>query len=168
MNGGYESKGREGELLNELEIIKRRGEEITKAEFCRRMGYANKSALRHFPILRQELDLYVGGFGKAEGKSSPSTVRLLEQKIETLTRTCEKQEKDLARIPELESEVGKLNTELAESDNRERQLRGFVSTLIAHFSSNDLTRAREISAQLELLGKTILDKGDDSIWVKNG
>jgi hypothetical protein len=117
---------REGELLNELEAIRRRGEKITKAEFCRRAGYANKSALRHFPVARRELDLYVGSFGNTGGKNTPSTIRLLLQENKHLTRTYEKQEQEIRKIPILEAKVEELNAEIKRKDHISARLRGMV------------------------------------------
>ena len=144
---------RESELLEKLESIQRCGEEITITEFCKREGYANKSALRHFPVLKRELDLYVGRFRKNGDKSSPSAVRFLEIQNERLNRRCEDQEKDLAKIPELEAKVKGLEGTVKDIRRVEGELRGMISTLIAHFSSNDLSRAKEISAKLEELAK---------------
>jgi len=153
--------GREAELLKKLEAIRRRGEKITKAEFCRKVGYANKSALRHFPVLRRELDLYVGSFNKQGSKNSPSTIRLLLLENKHLTRTCEKQEQEIRKIPVLEEKVVELTAEIKRRGNISARLRGMVSALISHFIGHDLTGAREISAQLEELTKSILAETEE-------
>jgi predicted DNA-binding transcriptional regulator YafY len=49
---------RERELLELLEVIRRNNESLTIADFARRAGYSNKTALRHFPTLRRALHEY--------------------------------------------------------------------------------------------------------------
>ena len=150
MSGEPAVTARERELLAELEICKRRGEKLTVIGFCKRQGYANKSALRHFPVLRRELGLYIAGGGMS-GKSQPSAVTYLKIQNERLTSKCNSQEEQLKRIPALEC---KLQAERVKTRNLEaviRRLLGLLSTVIALIAGSDLAKARDISSRLEAL-----------------
>ncbi len=150
---------RERELLDELEKLRRSNTKITVEGFSVLVGYANKSALRHFPVLKRALGLYIAQFSTVSGKKSqPSAVRYLEVQIERLQRKCERQTKELTAIPELKEQVATLQEELKNSRGIISQLRAMVSTLINFFSNNDLIRAVDISNRLEKLAKTTLEK----------
>lgn len=162
MNSETPVTRRERELLKKLETIRLQRKKITKAGFCREMGYANKSALRHFPILMRELDLYVCSFTPKGGRSSPSPIRLLQKENERLVRRCEQQQKEMERIPILEDRVAKLTAEIKRRDNLLARFRGMISALIAHFVGKDLTGAQEISAQLKDLATAVMTETDES------
>jgi hypothetical protein len=149
---------REQKLLDELEKLRRSKKRITVNGFCELVGYANKSALRHFPVLKRELGLYVAQVNPiSKKKSQPSAVRYLEVQIERLQRECDRQLRELAEIPKLKTQMATLREELKHSRNIDRQLRAMISTLIGFFSSNDLTKARDISKRLEKLAKAALE-----------
>lgn len=149
---------RERDLLNKLEILRRSKKKVTVNGFCKLVGYANKSALRHFPVLKRELSLYVAQFKPVSGnKSQPSAVRYLKVQVERLQRKCDRQSEELAEIPQLKKQVATLREGLKHSRGIIRQLRAMISTLIGFFSSNDLTKARDISNRLEKLARTALE-----------
>jgi hypothetical protein len=150
---------REQELLDELEVIRRNKIKITVNSFCIRVGYANKSALRHFPVLKRELGLYIAQFGTVGGKGSqPSAVRYLEVQVERLQRKCDRQARRLTQISELKRQIASLQEELKQSRGIISQFRAMISTLISFFSDNDLTRARDISNRLKKLARACLEK----------
>lgn len=149
---------RERELLDKLETIRRNKGRITVTSFCTMVGYANKSALRHFPVLKRELGLYIAQLnptGKRGGQ--PSAVRYLEVQIGRLQRERERQQRELAEIPELKKQIARLREELEHSRSIIRRLRGIIGTLISFFSNNDLTKARDISNRLEELAKAHME-----------
>jgi len=149
---------RERELLDVLEQLRRTNTKITVEGFSVLVGYANKSALRHFPVLKRELSLYIAQFSPVRGKKSqPSAVRYLEVQIERLQRKCEHQTQELTKMPELEKQIATLQEELKHSHAIIRQLRAMISTLINFFSNNDLTRALDISNQLEKLARSTVE-----------
>ena len=141
---------RESELLEELEVRKRRGEKLTVEGFCRSLGYANKSALRHFPVLKRELSLYIAASGNP-GKSQPSAVAYFEAQIKHLKSECNSQKEQLKQIPILEEklESERLKRKKVESDSR--WLRGLLSTVVALIAGSDLAKARDINSQIEAL-----------------
>ena len=150
---------REQELLDKLEVIQRDRKRVTVTSFCKLVGYANKSALRHFPVLRRELGLYVAQLNPAGKRGSQtSAVRHLEVQIERLQRECDRQARQLTKIPELEKQISKLRAELKHSQSIIGRLRAMISTLISFFSNNDLSKARDISNRLEKLAKASIEE----------
>lgn len=150
---------REQELLDKLEIIRRNKKRITVDSFCKHVGYANKSALRHFPVLRRELGLYIEQFRPTGRKGSqPSAVRYLEVQVERLQSKCDRQARELTEISGLKEQIATLREELKQSRGFVSQLRAIISTLISFFSDNDLTKARDISNRLEKLARAYLEK----------
>ncbi len=136
---------REQELLDELEIIRRSKKKITVIGFCKSMGYANKSALRHFPILKRELSLYVAQFARSANKgSAPSAVRHLEVQVDRLKRIVERLEREVEEVPKLKAHVAKLKEEIKQCSDDKRKLQGMISTLIAFLSGSDLAKARDL------------------------
>src|SRR5215204_4471845 len=121
---------REQELLNKLEIIRRGKKKITVIGFCKFVGYANKSALRHFPVLRQELSLYVAQFVRpGDKRSAPSSVRYFETQIKRLNQEVGCLKRELEEVPRLKSQVARQKEELKQSSDDKRQLQGMISTL---------------------------------------
>ena len=150
---------RERELLEELEKLRRSKTKITIIGFCKLNNYANKSALRHFTVLKRELGLYVAECNSGgKGGSQTSSVRQLEVQINRLRRERDSKAKELEKVPKLKEEITKLREDLKQSRNIIMRLRAMVSTLVAFFSNNDLIRAQDISRQLEKLARTELDQ----------
>lgn len=150
---------REQELLDELEVIKRGKKRITVIGFCKSQGYANKSALRHFPVLKRELSLYVAQFARPGSKgSTPSPVRYLEVQVERLNRELIRFQREVKEIPKLKEESKTLRKKLKQSADDKRRLQGMVSTLIAFLSGSDLAKARDLSTRLENQARSLLEE----------
>jgi hypothetical protein len=140
---------RERELLNMLEVMRREGKHTTIVGFARAAGYANKSALRHFPILKKELADYVEKHASPVGtRSRTSSVRALETQVERLERELERREKKLKRIPILEDKLAALEKEKTYLQAEQVVLRGMLSTLVAFMAENNLETARLIESRL--------------------
>jgi hypothetical protein len=145
---------REEELLAELELIRRNKKRITVDSFCKHVKYANKSALRHFPVLKRELGLYIAQFRPTGRKGSqPSEVRYLEVQVERLQSKCDRQAQELTEISGLKGQITTLREELKQSRGIISQLRAMISTLVSFFSDNNLPKAHDISNRLEKLAK---------------
>ncbi len=150
---------REQELLDELEIIKRSKKRITVIGFCKLMGYANKSALRHFTVLKQELSLYVAQFTQLGNKGSvPSPVRHLEVQVKRLNRKVGRLEQEIKEVPKLKAKIVKQRAELKQCSDDKRQLQGMISTLIAFLSNSDLAKARDLSSRLKSQARALLEE----------
>lgn len=150
---------RERELLDKLEIIRRNNKKITVVGFCNSVGYANKSALRHFPVLKQELSLYVAQFARPGNKgSAPSAVRHLEVQVKRLNREVGQLKRELEEIPILKAQVAKQKEELKQCSDDKRRLQGMISTLIVFLSDSDLAKARDLSSRLEKHAKALLEE----------
>jgi hypothetical protein len=152
---------REQELLNRLEVIRRTRERITIIGFARLVGYANKSALRHFPVLKKELADYVEQVtphGNTRGRTS--SVKALEAQVERLERELRRRDKQLERIPILEGKVAALEQEKTLSQNERATLRGMISTLLAFIAENKIESAAFIEARLVALAASLIDDED--------
>lgn len=148
---------RERELLDDLGLIKREGIRITVAGFAKRNGYANKSALRHFPVLRRELSLYVAQFSApTQRRDAPLAVKYLESQIERRNRVIERLKGQVKKTAQLKAKFAKLEQKAREDSNQKKILRGMLSTIIAFLSSSDFAKARDLSAKLEKQAKTLL------------
>jgi hypothetical protein len=150
---------REQELLDQLEIIRRNKKRVTVIGFCKLMGYANKSALRHFPVLKSELSLYLAQFDKPRTKRlSPSAVRLLEVQVERMNRELTRFKSEVGTIPKLKVQAAKLKQELKQSFNDKMRLQGMISTLISFLSNSDLAKANDLSVRLEEQARELLSE----------
>lgn len=147
---------REQALLDQLGLIREAGEKITVSSFCKQAGYANKSALRHFPVLKQELRAYVARFGNHD-KQHPSPIRYLEVQIDRHTRNYSRLQEKAKQIPVLKARIAALQKDLKKSDREKRRLQGMISTLIAFLSGSDLAKARDLSNRLEKQAKELLE-----------
>ena len=146
---------REQELLQQLEVIRRSGERITITEFARRAGYRNKSALRHFRVLKRELHRILVQEAGRRGLSAPSDVRELQEKLERSERTAREQARQLERIPELEAKIGQLRGRCERLRHENGQLRMMVSALAAHVVQRSEIPARAIEAELAALAASM-------------
>ena len=148
---------RERELLDDLELLKREVKRITVAAFAKRNGYANKSALRHFPVLRRELSLYVAQFSApSQRPDAPLAVKYLESQIERQNRVIERLKRQVKANPQLEAKIAKLEQKAKEDSNQKKILRGMLSTVVAFLSSSDFAKARDLSAKLEKQANALL------------
>jgi hypothetical protein len=149
---------REAELLALLERIKRSKKRITVAGFAREARYANKSALRHFPVLRRELNLYIAQFSKSPQRQDPSLAKkYFETQIERQGRTIDRLKRQTKVIPELKATIAMLRRRVKEDENQKKQLRGMLSTVIAFLSSSDFAKARDLSDRVEAQVSELLD-----------
>src|SRR5258708_3484024 len=149
---------RERELLNNLALLKSQGKKITIIGFARDNGYANKSALRHFPVLRQELSEYVAQCSLTPQKQQTSfKVKYLESQIERQSREIDRLKKKTKTISSLKARIAKLETEKKEDAKNKKLLRGMLSTVISFLSSSDFAKARDLSARLEEQAKGLLE-----------
>jgi hypothetical protein len=140
---------RETELLNELEVLKNSNTRITVLGFCKRVGYANKSALRHFPVLRRELSLYVAQFAPHQKSAAPFEIRYFEVQIERQNRLIDRLRHKVREIPELKAKITRLNSNAKEDAHENKRLRGMLSTVIALLSSSDFAKAGDLSIRLQ-------------------
>ena len=144
-----------------LEEIKRSTKRITVAGFARDAGYANKSALRHFPVLRRELNLYIAQFSKSPQSQDPLLAKkYFETQIERQGRTIDRLKRQTRVIPELKGTIAMLRRRVNEDENKKRQLRGMLSTVIAFLSSSDFAKARNLSERLEAQVSELLEDSD--------
>jgi hypothetical protein len=168
-SGGFNTvTPREQELLNDLEAIRRTGKRITIVGFAKKVGYANKSALRHFPKLKKELADYVEQFTpNVNTRGQTSSVKALEMQVERLERKLRRSEKQLERIPILEGEVAALEKEKSLSQIELATLRGMISILIAFIAENKIESAVFIEARLTALATALIDGEDLDASVEN-
>lgn len=153
---------RERELLDELNLIKRAKLKITVDGFCNRVGYANKSALRHFPVLRRELSLYIAQFSRpGQKREAPLATKYFEAQIARQGLAINRLKRQAKTIPTLKAKIALLETKAKQDSEERKQLRGMLSTVIAFLSGSDFAKARDLSAKLETLVKELL-KEDNS------
>jgi hypothetical protein len=148
---------REQALLDQLSLIQEAGKRITVSSFCKQAGYANKSALRHFPVLKQALRAYVSRSGNHDNQQHPSTIRYLEVQIDRHTRNYSRLQEKVKQIPVLKAQIVALQKDLKKSDQEKRRLQGMISTLIAFLSGSDLAKARDLSDRLAKRANELLD-----------
>lgn len=149
---------RERELLDNLALLKSQGKKITIIGFARNNGYANKSALRHFPVLRQELSEYVAQRSLTPQKQQTSIkVKYLESQIERQSREIERLKKKIKTIPSLKARIAKLEGDKKHEAGQKKLLRGMLSTVISFLSSSDFAKARELSERLEKQAKALVE-----------
>jgi hypothetical protein len=149
---------REQELLNLLEITRRARKRITIVGFAEMAGYANKSALRHFPTLKKELADYVEKFTPhASTRGRTSSVRALEVQVERLVRELSRREKELERIPILEGKVTTLEQEKTLLLAGQATLRGMLTTLLAFITENNIESAAYIETRLVALTTALIN-----------
>lgn len=147
---------RERQLLDELERLIASKTKLTVIGFCRHVGYANKSALRHFPVLRQQLSLYVAEYRLGNRGSIPLASRYFEVQIERQSRMINRLRREAKEVPKLKAQIAKLETRRKQDSDDKKQLRGMVSTLIAFISSSDLAKAQDLSSRLENQANALL------------
>jgi len=148
---------RETELLTELEVLKSSNTRVTVLGFCKRVGYANKSALRHFPVLRRELSLYVSQFAPPQKRAAPSGIRYFEVQIERQNRLIDRLRNKAREIPELKAKITKLVAKAKEEGDEKERLRGMLSTVIALLSGSDFAKASDLSIRLQKEVERLLD-----------
>lgn len=149
---------RERQLLDKLADLKRTNTMTTVNGFCKDEGYANKSALRHFPVLRRELSLYVAQFAKPGHKrSAPSTAKFYEVQLERQNLIIARLKQRVKTIPELKTKIATLKAKAKQDSDEKTQLRGMLSTVIAFLSGSDLAKARDLSERLEKQAKELLE-----------
>lgn len=123
---------RERQLLDKLDGFKASKTRLTVVSFCQHVGYANKSALRHFPVLKQELSLYVSQFAQPGIKSAnPSVVKYFKVQIERKDRVIDRLRREGKKVPKLKAQVVSLETQAKQDANDKRRLRGMLSTVIS-------------------------------------
>jgi hypothetical protein len=147
---------RERQLLDELERFIAAKTKLTVIGFCRHVGYANKSALRHFPVLRQQLSLYVAQCRPRNSGGSPLASRYFEVQIERQSRLIDRLRREAKKVPKLKAQMAKLETQQKQDSNDKKQLRGMVSTLVAFISGSDLAKARDLTSRLENQANALL------------
>jgi len=154
---------RERELLDNLELLKNQGKKTTIAGFARDNGYANKSALRHFPVLRRELSDYVGRCSSRPPRTRQDSLKLkyLESQLERQCREDERFKKQTKTIPQLRAKIAKLEAEKKQDTRQIRLLRGMLSTCISFLSGSDFAKARNLSERLEKQAQELID-GEDA------
>lgn len=158
---------RERQLLDKLDEFKIAKTRLTIISFCKHVGYANKSALRHFPVLRRELGLYVAQFARPGHQGSvPSASKYFEVQIERQSRVINRLRREAKKVPKLYAKVAKLETQSKQDSNDKKQLRGMLSTLIAFLSGSDLAKARDLSARLKKQAEALLEE-DPSVSSQN-
>lgn len=141
--------------------MKSQGERITVAGFARRNGYANKSALRHFKILRRELSEYVAQFSpNPRSREDSLKVKFLESQNERQSREIERLKKQVKTIPGLKEKIAILDSGRKDDAKQNKLLRGMLSTVISFISNSDFAMARKLSARLEELAKDLIE-GED-------
>ena len=149
---------RERQLLDELERLKAAKTRLTVIGFCKHVGYANKSALRHFPALKQELNLYVTQFARPGTKvASPSAIKHFKVQIERQNRVIDRLKREAKKVPRLKTQVVALETRAKQESNDKRRLRGMLSTVIAFLTSSDFAKARDLSARIEKQAEALLE-----------
>jgi hypothetical protein len=149
---------RERELLDNLAVLKSQGKKTTVVEFARDNGYANKSALRHFPVLRQELSEYVTQCSRTHQKQPRSLrAKYLESQLERQSREIERLKKQTKTIAPLKAKVAKLENEKNEDRRQKRVLRGMLGTVISFLSSSEFATARDLSARIEKQAKALIE-----------
>jgi len=148
---------RERQLLDKLELLKAAKTRLTVIGFCKHVGYANKSALRHFPVLRHELGLYVAQCGRpGNQKAAPSAIKYLEVQIERQNRVIDRLRLAAKKVPKLKTQIALLEAQATQDSNDKKQLRAMLSTLIAFLSGSDLAKARDLSDRLEKQATALL------------
>jgi len=145
--------------LDELERLIAAKTRLTVIGFCRHVGYANKSALRHFPVLRRRLSLYVAQFTRPGNRASaPSASTYLEVQIERQSRLINRLRREAKKVPKLNAQIAKLETQADQDSNDKQRLRGMLSTIIALLSGSDFAKARDLSARLEKQVNALLEE----------
>jgi hypothetical protein len=153
---------RERELLDNLALLKSQGKKTTVVAFARDNGYANKSALRHFPVLRRELSEYVAQCS-ATPQSPPGSLKAkyVNAQIERQAREIERLKKQTKAIPPLKARIAKLESDKKHDAHQKKLLRGMLSTVISFLSSSDFAKARDLSARLEMQAKALKEDNED-------
>ena len=149
---------RERQLLDELNRLKAAKTKLTVNGFCKHVGYANRSALRHFSVLRRELNLYIAQSAPPGKASTPSTVKYLEVQIERLNRENDRLKRKVRIIPTLNAKIERLATQAKRDSHKKKQLRAMLSTVVALLSGSEFAKARELSAKLEQQARALLDE----------
>lgn len=150
---------RERQLLDELERLKAAKTRLTVIGFCKHVGYANKSALRHFPVLRRELSLYVTEFARPGNKgSTPLAIKYFETQIERQNRLIDRLRREAKKVSKLKARIAAMETKAKQDSNEKGQLRGMLSTVIAFLSNSDLAKARDLSNRLEIQANALLEE----------
>lgn len=149
---------RERELLDNLALQKSQGKKITIAGFARDNGYANKSALRHYPVLRHELSEYVAQCSATSQSPQGSLkAKYVNAQIERQAREIERLKKQTKAIPPLKARIAKLESDKKHDAHQKKLLRGMLSTVISFLSSSDFAKARDLSERLEEQAKALLE-----------
>jgi len=158
---------RERELLDNLALLKSQGKKTTIVGFAKDNGYANKSGLRHFPVLRRELSDYVAQCSMLPNKRQNSlTVKYLESQIQRQAREIDRLKIRTKNISQLKAKIAKLETEKKEGAHQKKLLRGMLSTVISFLSSSDFAKARDLSARIEEQAKQFLEEDDQVPFLK--
>lgn len=154
---------REKELLAELDAIRLTKKKITVASFARDVGYANKSALRHFPVLRRELSRYISELSKPNSKYETSlATKYFKSQIERQALVIERLNRRVKTVPRLKAKIGKLEQKLKEDSRQKKLLRGMLTTVIGLLSGSDFAKARDLSARLEKQAKELINDDEST------
>lgn len=149
---------RERQLLDKLDEFKTAKTRLTIISFCKHVGYANKSALRHFPVLRRELGLYVAQFARPGHQGSvPSASKYFEVQIERQSRVINRLRREAKKVPMLKTHVATLETKVRQNEEAKKRLRGMLSTVISFLTGSDFAKARDLSSKLEKQAKELLE-----------
>lgn len=154
---GYQIGEKERNYLRELEQFRREGVPLTPTDFCREVGLAGSSSIRRYRVLKAALNEY--GWRTAPDRMRGPQASLLAAV-------------DLGSDPQiaaLEEKVGRLESELHKKENlrtelqlREAEvnsLKGILMSFVAHFSRDDVHRARDIESVLFALLREHLPEG---------
>jgi hypothetical protein len=159
---------REKELLDKLDLIKQAKQKITVIGFCKYVGYANKSALRHFPVLRRELSLYVAQFSRpGQKREAPLATKYFEAQIARQGLAINRLKRQAKTIPTLKAKIALLETKAKQDSEEKKQLRGMLSTVIAFLSGSDFAKARDLSERLEKLVTALLEEDPSGYGAPN-
>ncbi|SRR6266481_1038331 len=153
---------REQQLLDNLKVLKAQGRKITVSGFAKENGYANKSALRHFAVLRRELSEYVTQcYPTPQRQPSSLNVKYLESQIERQAREIERLKKQTKAIPPFKARIAKLESDKKHDAHQKKLLRGMLGTVISFLSSSDFAKARDLNARLEMQAKALMEDNED-------
>ena len=154
---------REKELLAKLDEIKLTDKKISVVGFAREVGYTNKSALRHFPVLRHELSKYIAKFSMP--RPTPGaflSTKYFESQIERQALVIERLNRRARTIPELKATIARLEQESKRDSEQKKLLRGMLSTVMALLTDSDFAKARDLSRRLEEQVTLLIEDVDDS------
>lgn len=128
--------GRERELLLLLAGVKRKGEQLSKAEFARMAGYKGAPAVvfREYSRLREELERYVNGWRGKASLQPPNAILALERRVQSQDEEIARLRAALQRAREyarhVDEELGDANAARQQATTEGAKLRAMVTALV--------------------------------------